>query len=59
MTSALVYDLVVIGGGAAGLMCASVAGQRGLRVLLIDHSKSQIFKLDFILKQRMCSDQDL
>jgi predicted Rossmann fold flavoprotein len=31
------YDVVVIGAGAAGMMCASVAGQRGRRVLLIDH----------------------
>ena len=39
------YDLVVIGGGAAGLMCASVAGQRGLRVLLIDHSERRAEKI--------------
>jgi predicted Rossmann fold flavoprotein len=32
------YDAVIIGAGAAGLFCAGVAGQRGLRVLLIDHS---------------------
>ena len=32
------FDAVVVGAGAAGLMCASVAGQRGLRVALIDHS---------------------
>ena len=32
------YDVVVIGAGAAGLMCASVAGQRGLKVLLLDHA---------------------
>jgi predicted Rossmann fold flavoprotein len=32
------YDVVVIGAGAAGLMCASVAGQRGLKVLLLDHT---------------------
>jgi predicted Rossmann fold flavoprotein len=31
------YDVVVIGAGAAGMMCASVAGQRGRRVLIIDH----------------------
>lgn len=31
-------DVVVVGGGAAGLFCAAVAGQRGLRVRLIDHS---------------------
>lgn len=32
------YDVVVIGAGAAGMMCASVAGQRGKRVLIIDHA---------------------
>ncbi|MEO7200016.1 MAG: NAD(P)/FAD-dependent oxidoreductase [Dokdonella sp.] len=32
------YDAVVIGGGAAGLMCAITAGQRGLRVLVIEHA---------------------
>ena len=31
-------DVVVIGAGAAGMMCASVAGQRGRRVVLIDHA---------------------
>jgi predicted Rossmann fold flavoprotein len=34
----LVFDAVVIGAGAAGLFCAGQAGQRGLRVLLIDHA---------------------
>jgi predicted Rossmann fold flavoprotein len=32
------YDVVIIGAGAAGLFCAGVAGQRGLKVLLIDHA---------------------
>lgn len=32
------FDAVVIGAGAAGLHCAGMAGQRGLRVLLIDHA---------------------
>ncbi len=31
------FDVVVIGAGAAGMMCAAVAGQRGRRVLLIEH----------------------
>ena len=31
-------DAVVLGAGAAGLFCAAQAGQRGLRVLLIDHA---------------------
>jgi predicted Rossmann fold flavoprotein len=31
------FDVVIVGAGAAGLFCAGVAGQRGLRVLLIDH----------------------
>jgi len=33
------FDLVVVGAGAAGLFCAGMAGQRGLRVLLIDHAE--------------------
>ena len=33
------YDVVVIGAGAAGLFCAGVAGQLGLRVLVLDHSE--------------------
>ena len=33
------HDVVVIGAGAAGLFCAAQAGQRGLRVLLIDHAE--------------------
>ena len=32
------YDVVVIGAGAAGMMCAAVAGQRGRSILLIDHA---------------------
>lgn len=32
------FDLAVIGAGAAGMMSASVAAQRGRRVVLIDHS---------------------
>jgi predicted Rossmann fold flavoprotein len=31
------YDVVVIGAGAAGMMCAAQAGQRGRRVLLVEH----------------------
>jgi predicted Rossmann fold flavoprotein len=34
------YDAVIIGGGAAGLMCALTAGQRGRRVALIEHNES-------------------
>ncbi|PRD12451.1 NAD(P)/FAD-dependent oxidoreductase [Pantoea coffeiphila] len=33
------YDVIVIGAGAAGLFCAAQAGQKGLRVLLIDNGK--------------------
>jgi predicted Rossmann fold flavoprotein len=32
------FDAVIVGGGAAGLMCAIVAGQRGRRVLVIEHA---------------------
>jgi predicted Rossmann fold flavoprotein len=33
------FDAVVIGAGAAGLFCAGVAGQLGVKVLLLDHSE--------------------
>lgn len=32
------FDAIVLGAGAAGLMCAATAGQRGRRVLLLDHA---------------------
>ncbi len=32
------FDVIVIGAGAAGMMCAAQAGLRGRRVLLIDHA---------------------
>lgn len=31
-------DIVIIGGGAAGLMCAAVAGKRGRSVSLLEHA---------------------
>ena len=31
------FDVAIIGAGAAGMMCAATAGQRGRRVLLIEH----------------------
>ena len=33
------FDVIVLGAGAAGLFCAGLAGQRGLRVLLLDHAE--------------------
>ncbi len=32
------FDVIVLGAGAAGLMCAMIAGGRGKRVLLLDHA---------------------
>jgi len=32
------FDVVIVGAGAAGLICAIRAGQRGRRVLLLDHA---------------------
>ena len=34
------YDVVVAGAGAAGMMCAAQAGQRGRKVLILDHAKA-------------------
>ena len=39
------YDVAVIGAGAAGMMCAAVAGQRGARVVLIDHASKLAEKI--------------
>jgi len=33
------YDVIVLGAGAAGMMCAFEAGRRGRRVLLLDHGE--------------------
>ncbi|MBA4092479.1 MAG: aminoacetone oxidase family FAD-binding enzyme [Candidatus Accumulibacter sp.] len=33
------FDVIVIGAGAAGMMCAAEAGKRGRRVLLVDHAE--------------------
>jgi predicted Rossmann fold flavoprotein len=32
------YDVIVLGAGAAGLMCAAIAGQRNRHVALLDHN---------------------
>jgi predicted Rossmann fold flavoprotein len=32
------FDAIILGAGGAGLMCAGIAGQRGRRVLVIDHA---------------------
>lgn len=38
MQAARSFDAIIIGAGAAGMFCAALAGQRGRRILLIDHS---------------------
>ncbi|AER56125.1 hypothetical protein DSC_07370 [Pseudoxanthomonas spadix BD-a59] len=38
MASGFSHDVLVIGGGAAGLMCAATAGARGRSVLVIEHA---------------------
>jgi predicted Rossmann fold flavoprotein len=39
------YDVIIIGAGAAGLMCAIEAARRGRRVLLIDHAAKPAEKI--------------
>ncbi|WP_298158131.1 NAD(P)/FAD-dependent oxidoreductase [Brevundimonas sp.] len=34
------FDVVVVGAGAAGMMCAAEAGRRGRRVLVLDHARA-------------------
>lgn len=34
------YDVIIIGAGAAGMMCAIEAGKRGRRVILLDHAEN-------------------
>jgi predicted Rossmann fold flavoprotein len=38
MTAPQPYDAIILGAGAAGMMCALTAGQHGRRVLLLDHA---------------------
>ncbi len=39
------YDLIVVGGGASGMMAAGRAGERGLRVLILEKNKRLAEKL--------------
>lgn len=39
------FDVVIVGAGAAGLFCAGVAGQLGLKVLILDHGKAVAEKI--------------
>ncbi len=32
------FDAIILGAGGAGLLCAAIAGQRGRRILVIDHA---------------------
>src|SRR5271156_1121615 len=39
VSTPLHFDVLVLGAGAAGLMCAATAGRRGRRVLPLDHAE--------------------
>jgi hypothetical protein len=39
------FDVIIIGAGAAGLMCAIEAGKRNRKVLIIDHAKAVAEKI--------------
>ena len=39
------FDAVIVGAGAAGLHCAAIAGQRGAKVLLLDHAEKVAEKI--------------
>ena len=34
-----IWDAIIIGGGAAGLFCAGIAGQLGKKILVLDHAE--------------------
>ena len=40
-----IFDVVVVGAGAAGLFCAAIAGQKGLKVLVVDQSEKVAEKI--------------
>lgn len=39
------YDVIILGAGGAGLMCAAHAGQNGQRVVILDHAKKPAEKV--------------
>lgn len=39
------YDVIILGAGGAGLMCAGLAGQLGKQVLVLDHAKKPAEKV--------------
>jgi len=39
MSKETIFDVIIVGAGASGLMCAIEAGKRGRKVLLIEHAK--------------------
>ena len=43
-------DVVIIGAGASGLMCAIEAGKRGRRTLVLDHANKAGKKIISLLK---------
>ena len=45
------FDVIIIGAGAAGMMCAIEAGKRGRKVLLVDHAKKLEKKLEFLVAE--------
>jgi predicted Rossmann fold flavoprotein len=45
MTSSNQHDVIIIGAGAAGMMCALEAGKRGKTVLILDHAKKLAEKI--------------
>ena len=39
------FDVIIIGAGAAGLMCAQIAGKRGRSVLILEHTEKPAEKI--------------
>ena len=45
------FDVIIIGAGAAGMMCAIESGKRGRSVLLLDHAKKLVKKLEYLVEE--------
>ena len=50
-------DVLIVGAGAAGMMCAIEAGKRGRRVRVIDHARAQVERHGLARSSRRLADE--